>query len=93
MKHFNKQLEGLKETLNKYFTSPDLQACILEVLITYRLKFPILPLAQAYPSIICVAILEQQEIGWDNFMIGRWSKKWQEAQEAFLYSQKVNAHC
>ena len=31
-----------------------------------------------------VAILEQHEIGWDNFMIGRWSTKWQEAQEFFL---------
>ena len=85
---FHKQLDGLKETFDKHFTSPDLQACILEVLITYQSKLPILPLAQAYPSVVRVAILEQNEIGWDNFMIGRWSTKWQEAQEIFLLQSK-----
>ena len=34
------------------------------------------------------AIIDQEQIGWDNFLLGRWSKKWQKVQQRYITHTK-----
>ena len=71
------------EFLTIQVTSPEIQRCFKAALYHHqrgswnefeniRFSLPII-----------AAIKEQTEIGWDNFLVGRWSVKWQDIQEKF----------
>lgn len=63
-----------------------LTECINRILIQiqWRNGHPIN--ASTFPTAhgICTAVEEQNEIGWDNYMLKQWSKKWQAIQKNHL---------
>ena len=74
----------LKQTLEKESTCPNLQEIILEVLKShcYGLQ-PNFTKPYTNPK-LKAAIRAQQKIGWDNFVLGRWSPLWQIVQTRYL---------
>ena len=74
----------LKQTLEKESTCPNLQAIILEILKSHRCGLrPDFTVAYTNPE-LKAAIRAQQTIGWDNFVLGRWTPLWQTVQARYL---------
>ena len=74
----------LKQTLEKESTCPNLQEIILEILKSRRRGYrPDFTVAYTNPD-LKDAIRDQQKIGWDNFVLGRWSPLWQTVQARYL---------
>jgi hypothetical protein len=70
-------------------TAPSLNKAILKILLKWREGKMITP--SDHPSIFGIreAIKDQNNrLGWDNFVLGRWSPKWQLAQQQFFIQTK-----
>ena len=72
--------------LTEHKTSPFLQEAIIFLIFKWRNPHKIR--SCDYPSHkgLQAAIKEQSVIGWHNFMLGRWSHKWQSIQQQHLDS-------
>ena len=71
---FNKSIVSIKKHLTQHETYPQLQTSILNILKEWRKGRPINPTSFARDFGIREAIIDQATIGWDNFILGRWSK-------------------
>ena len=68
-------------------TEPKLAAAIRDIIFRWRKERPISH--TQYPMLfgIRAAVKEQNEgLGWTNFVLGRWSPKWQTVQQKYLTS-------
>ena len=72
-------------SIQKHSSHWPLTECINRILIQWRNGHPIN--ASMFPTAhgIYTAVEEQNEIGWDNYMLRQWSKKWQAIQKNYLY--------
>jgi hypothetical protein len=88
--NFKKNLDKvLTPSLEASNTAPSLKKAILTILLKWREGKKITP--SNHPSIFGIreAIKEQNNrLGWDNFLLGRWSPKWQLAQHKFFIQTK-----
>ena len=77
----------LKPILEEMETEPKLSATILDLIFRWRNKQTIIHTKYSTLFGIRAAIKEQNEgLGWTNFVLGRWSPKWQEVQQVYLTS-------
>ena len=85
--HFHKKVKNdiIPNCVNSE-TFPPLTECIKTVLTLWRNGSHIPPSMFPTAHGIRDAVEEQKEIGWDNFMLGRWSNKWQTVQKNHLNS-------
>lgn len=72
---FNKNINSVRKHLSQQEIYPQLQATIIKILKKWREQSPINPTSFATDFGIREAIKDQATIGWDNFILGRWSKK------------------
>jgi hypothetical protein len=83
--NFKKKVEKhVTKTLAATNTAPSLQKAILKILLQYREGKRITP--TDFPTIFGIreAIQDQNTtLGWNNFILGRWSPKWQKAQQNY----------
>jgi hypothetical protein len=82
----NKVLTPSLEASN---TAPSLKKAILTILLKWREGEKITP--SDHPSVFGIreAIKDQNYgLGWDNFILGRWSPRWQLAQQKFFIETK-----
>ena len=83
--NFKKKVEKhVTKTLAANNTAPSLQKAILKILLQYREGNRITP--TDFPTIFGIreAIQDQHTtLGWNNFILGRWSPKWQKAQQNY----------
>ena len=79
-----KYKKELKVLLKKAKTMPVMERTITDILIKLRTKKTINP--NDYPNIrgLRAAVKDQVKIGWNNFVLGRWSKKWQRVQQRYI---------
>jgi hypothetical protein len=86
--NFKKTLEeDLTPTLESNMTAPSLKEALLLILLKRREGKTIKP--SNHPQIFGIreAVRDQNKhLGWNNFVLGRWSPKWQIAQQQF-YTQ------
>ena len=81
--------ETLIPTMESTNTAPSLQKALLQILLKWRDGKKITP--TDYPVIFGIreAIRDQNRgLGWNNFVLGRWSPKWQLAQQQFYTCTK-----
>ena len=76
----------LRKELEAKQTSPTLIITLLDILRNWRRNNPINISNFDRSSLIGKAITEQQKIGWNNFVIGRWSKVWEKVQHEYYLS-------
>ena len=69
----------LKKELEMKQTLPTITITILDILTSLRNNNIINISKYDVISTVGQAVREQNQIGWNNFMIGRWSKKWETA--------------
>ena len=81
-------MSDIKKCLSKSQTYEPLQNAILKILKDYRDHNPISPALFATTFGLRAAITDQDQIGWDNFLLGRWSKKWQTVQQRHITQTK-----
>ena len=77
-----------KKELKERETSPRLQKTLLKVLDTWRMNRRIYLRDLIKSTAVQDAIREQNKIRWDNFILGRWSLKWQRIQKNYYASIK-----
>jgi hypothetical protein len=86
--NFTKYLEeDLTPTLESNMTAPSLKKALLLILQKWREGKTIKP--PNHPQIFGIreAVRDQNNhLGWNNFVLGRWSPKWQKVQQQF-YTQ------
>ena len=78
---------NLEKALTEQQTSPDLQNAMITILGKYRegRTITIGDFSQAFG--LRQAIEEQDKgLGWNNFLLGRWSPRWQTVQKRYLRS-------
>lgn len=82
--NFNLNLKKVKTSLSDNQTLPCLQNTILKILRSWRNSRTINKLD--FPSTYGIqnAIEDQNIIGWNNFILGRSSKKWQLVQQKYI---------
>ena len=73
------KINDLRKEMETITTCPTLTATILDILTKWRHGERIF--LKNYDYKFHPAIREQTKIGWNNFAIGRWSKKWQLLQQ------------
>jgi hypothetical protein len=81
--------EILIPTMESTNTAPSLQKALLQILLKWRDGKRITP--NDYPEIFGIreAIRDQNRgLGWNNFVLGRWSPKWQLTQQQFYTRTK-----
>jgi hypothetical protein len=81
--------ETLIPTMESTNTAPSLQKALLQILLKWREGRKITP--TNYPEIFGIqeAIRDQNRgLGWSNFVLGRWSPKWQLVQQQFYIRTK-----
>ena len=76
----------LRKELEVKQTSPTLIITLLDILRNWRSNNPINISNYDRSSLIGKAIMEQEKIGWNNFVIGRWSKVWEKFQQEYYLS-------
>ena len=79
--------KNLTPILEEMQTEPKLAAAIRDIIFRWRKERPISH--TQYPTLfgIRAAVKEQNEgLGWTNFVLGRWSPKWQTVQQQYLTS-------
>ena len=83
--NFKKNLDTiLKPTLDSTNTAPSLSKAILEILQIWRQDKKVNPSDFTLNFGIRAAIKDQNNgLGWTNFALGRWSRKWQVSQQQF----------
>ena len=74
----------LQARLDKQSTQPSLSTAIVDIYT--KLRTNRIPYRYHYDYCLAGAIAAQQKIGWDNWLLGRWSPKWQEIQAAHYTS-------
>ena len=81
VKLFKKKIkEDLGPVLQEHKTNSYLTAAILEILVSHRKgRIKYMDYGK-FDASIGDAFREQQQIGWHNFMMGRWSPRWQAIQ-------------
>ena len=88
--NFKKSLEvNLTPTMKSTKTAPSLQKTILLILLKWREGKKITP--SDHPQIFGIreAVRDQNKyLGWNNFILGRWSPKWQTVQQQFYTHTK-----
>ena len=67
---FKKNLSDIKKCLSKSETYEPTQTAILKILSDYRDHKPISPALFATTFGLRAAIIDQEQIGWDNFLLG-----------------------
>jgi cell division protein FtsL len=77
VKKFEESLKSFNELLKTYKTEENLATAILFILKKHR-KRQTIPVMEGD---LRLASRHQAEIGWNNFVLGRWSVKWGEAQQ------------
>ena len=83
---WNKALTALAEWMTKHHTMPALQLVLLRCLRDWRHQHPRRPLARSSNTPqygLRAATLEQDGIGWYNFMMGRPSIRWSDVQHRY----------
>ncbi|OEU05826.1 hypothetical protein FRACYDRAFT_266850 [Fragilariopsis cylindrus CCMP1102] len=83
--NFKKNLDTiLKPTLDSTNTAPSLSKAILQILQIWRQDKKVNPSDFTLNFGIRAAIKDQNNgLGWTNFALGRWSRKWQVSQQQF----------
>ena len=77
----------LKPILEETKMEPKLSSTILEIIFRWRNKQTIVHTKYSTLFGIRAAVKEQNDgLGWTNFVLGRWSPKWQEVQQQYLTS-------
>jgi hypothetical protein len=86
--NFKKKLaEYLTPTLESNMTAPSLKKALLLILLKWREEETIKPSDHPQNFGIREAVRDQNiHLGWNNFVLGRWSPKWQKVQQQF-YTQ------
>ena len=84
--HINKIKVDLKQELEARKTSPLLAKIIEELLLKWREGATIYPDNYTTDFNIRDAVKDQNKIGWTNWVIGRWSPKWQKVQKLYYKS-------
>ena len=83
--NFKTKIEtNLKPTLESTMTAPSLQKTLLSILTKWRNGTTITP--ESFPRIFGIreAVKDQSlGLGWTNFVLGRWSPKWQTVQQQY----------
>jgi hypothetical protein len=89
--NFKKKLaEDLTPTLVSNMTAPSLKKALLLILQKWREGKTIKP--SDHPQIFGIreAVRDQNNhLGWNNFVLGRWSPKWQKLQQQFYTQTKM----
>ena len=75
-----------KKELKERETAPRLQKTFSKVLDAWRMNRRIYLRDLIKNTAIQDAVREQNKIGWDNFILGRWSLKWQRIQKNYYAS-------
>ena len=76
--------KNLTPILEEMKTEPKLASAIRDIIFRWKKERPILPVQ--YPTLfgIRAAVKEQNKgLGWTNFVLGRWSPKWQTVQQKY----------
>ena len=81
--YHKKVKEELKKELEKRHTSSILRDTIIDILTKWRQKQAIDYTDYSQQYKIRDAVLEQKKIGWTNFVLGRFSPKWQISQDIY----------
>lgn len=84
---FSKKLKEIKTTLSETATHPYVAESIIKIINRWSKGITINPKSFKNVYGIQYAIKEQEKIGWDNFILGHWSKKWQTVQ--YLHYKKM----
>ena len=79
--HFNSKIADITKCLSDSLTHPELQNSFIKILNDWRKGRTITPASFATTFGIRNAVRDQDQIGWDNFLLGRWSTKWQKVQQ------------
>ena len=66
--------------MDKVPTYPPLSAAILDILKKWRQGIPIQPNTYTTTYGVQKAVEMQGILGWENFVLGRWSRTWQQVQ-------------
>lgn len=72
--------------LVKHSTAPCIKAAILQILPALRRGEPIAAADFSTEFGLHEAIEEQETLGWNNYLLGRWSPKWQTVQAQYFAS-------
>ena len=72
--------------LVKHSTDPCIKAAILKILPALRRGEPITAAEFSTEFELNEAIEEQETLGWNNYLLGRWSPKWQKVQAQYFAS-------
>ena len=83
---WNEQLLSLEAWLKKAYTHPSIRILILKGLKHWRSTETDYPPQPTQPDLIYQCTLEQFDIGWFNFLLGRIAKHWALAQDAHYKS-------
>ena len=71
------RMEGpLTKALDMHATAPCIKAVILAILPAYRREEPITAAEFADVFGLQEAIEDQASLGWNNYLLGRWSPTW-----------------
>lgn len=82
-------LAKLEQDMERIDTMPELQKSIITLLETWRRADPIRPASFPATWGIRAAIQDQHDtLGWDNFVHGRWSPKWERPQRRHYQEQQ-----
>ena len=73
-REFNKNLPKIKKHLEKSNTEPYMLSSIMKIIRFWRNGITIQPSTFKDTFGLRDAIKDQQRIGWNNFIVGRWSK-------------------
>ena len=89
-RNFKKAVKKILEPiLEETKTEPTLSSTILEIIFHWRNKQTITHTKYSTLFGIRAAVKEQNDgLGWTNFVLGRWSPKWQQVQQQYLTSIK-----
>ena len=82
--HTKKNQETLKPKLTVMEIEEALAESILDITTKHRCNLPIRP--SLYPYHLQKAVRAKQKIGWGNWLLGRWSPRWQRVQSNYLLS-------
>ena len=77
----------LTPILEEMKTEPKLSATICDIIFCWRNKRTVIHTNYSTLFEICAAVKEQNRgLGWTNFVLGRWSPKWQMVRQKYLTS-------
>ena len=82
--NFNSNMKQLKTTLSETKTLPRFQTAIIKILQNWRYGWTINVCEFTKAHGIRYAVQDQSTIGWNNFILGQWSQRWQLVQQQFI---------